>query len=157
MQALDASAVAGLLAAFDRELDHALERGANRLISRLNGIDKSQANRLRAEPKTKVLTLAGSEWARRAGLGAEELFYGCWDEISLRAVEWICAALVANGCEPYKARHAAVAAVAEMASQMTLHAATALQRQIVVESNGFKIPTTLVLSALAVGDLVLQG
>lgn len=145
--------LATILAASDRELDRALERGANRLLSRLNGVDRPQADRLRNEKKVEVLSVAGWETARRAGLDANALFDGCWDELSVRVVGWLRTGLVAAGAEPYKAGAMAAIAAGELAQQLNLHAASALQRPLQVGANGFKLSNDLVLTALAAGDL----
>lgn len=142
-----------ILAASDRELDRALERAANRLTSRLSGIDKAYAETLRKEKRTEVLTIAGVDRARDAGLGPEQLFDGCWDELQVRVAEWVRVALEREGLEPYAATQASVVAASELGHQLTLHAGTALRRSMTVGRNGFKVPTEIVLSALTAGDL----
>lgn len=151
---IDHGTFMALCAAADRELDAALTRAANRLISRLNGTSRSDADRLRSAKKTDVLTLAGPELAQRAGLGPEALFHGCWDELAARVTEWLRVALVAQGLDEYSARQQAETAAAELARQLTLHAGTALNRRIAVSPEGFKVPTALIRSALTAGDLV---
>ncbi len=150
---IDRTTLQVVLAAADRDLDRALERAANRLISRCNGIDRPAAERLRSARRVEVLTLAGPELAMRAGLGREELFSGCWDDLSARVAEWLRVALEKLGAEPYAADRRAQAAAAELAQQLSLLAITALDRAIPVGPNGFKVPDELVLSALVAGDL----
>lgn len=150
---IGSATLAAVLAASDRELDRALERAANRLISRLNGVDKPAAERLRSSKRTDVLTVAGSELAARAGLGKDELFSACWDELAVRVADWLRVALVKAGADPYDAQQRAEAGAAELAQQLSLHAVTALERRLSVGPNGFKVPTELVLSALVAGDL----
>lgn len=150
---IDPTTLQVVLAAADRDLDRALERAANRLISRCNGIDRAAADRLRSSRRVEVLTLAGPELAMRAGLGREELFSGCWDDLSARVAEWLRVALEKLGAEPYAADRRAQAAAAELAQQLSLLAVTALDRAIPVGPNGFKVPDELVLSALVAGDL----
>jgi len=142
-----------LLAAADRELDRGLERAANRLISRFNGIDRDEASRLRGSKRTEVLTAAGTDLAVQAGLGREELFSGCWDELQIRTAEWLRTALVDQGSDPYTAQMRAAAAAAELGELLSSLAVTALDRRIDVGPNGFKVPTQLVLAALVAGDL----
>ena len=143
-----------LLAAADRELDRGLERAANRLISRFNGIDREEADRLRGSKRSEVLTVAGSELAIRAGLGREELFSGCWNDLQIRVADWLRVALVDQGADPYLAQQSAEVAAAELAEQLSMYAVTALDRRLSVGANGFKIPTELVVSALVAGDLI---
>ncbi len=150
---LDRVTIATVLAAADRDLERALERAANRLISRLNGIDRAAADRLRSSKRADVLTHAGTDLAVRAGLGREELFSGCWDDFIIRVIDWLRVGLVEQGADPYDAQQRAATAAAELAEQLSLHAATALERRLSVGNNGFKVPTELVVSALVAGDL----
>lgn len=150
---IDDIVIAGLLAACDRELDRAIVTAANRLLGRLNGIDKAYTARLRSEPRSAVLSIAGREWAAKAGLGAEELFSGCWDQLKPRVEEWLHTALVAGGAEPYGASQIVEVAAAELCRQLTLHGSTVLDKPIAIGPNGYRVPTELVLSALAAGDL----
>lgn len=150
---VDPTVFATIITAADRDLDRALERAANRLISRLNGVDKVAADRLRAADRKEALALAGPSLAARAGLGRDELFSGCWDDLSTRVAGWLATALIRSGVEPIQAMQRSEAAATELAAQLTLHASSALDRPIRVGENGFKVPTTLVASALTAGDL----
>jgi len=124
------------------------------LISRFNGIDREEADRLRGSKRSEVLTVAGSELAIRAGLGREELFSGCWSDLQIRVADWLRVALVDQGADPYLAQQSAEVAAAELAEQLSMYAVTALDRRLSVGTNGFKIPTELVVSALVAGDLI---
>lgn len=144
---------ATLAAACDRELEAGLTKAANRLISRLSGPDKPLADRLRRMSRADALSVAGWENARKVNLGAEELFYQCWDDLQLRATEWLRVALVGVGEDPYTAQTRAEVAAAEMTAQLNLHAATALTKPIQIGANGFKVPSEIITSSLAAGDL----
>ncbi|HUV09378.1 MAG TPA: hypothetical protein VMX12_00250, partial [Acidimicrobiia bacterium] len=150
---LDPEVVAALLAAAHVSVDRALERGANRLISRVASKDKEFAERLRRERRTDVLSIAGAEWAVKTGLGAESLFAGSWDQFAAEATEWLRNAMIESGSEPYEAGQVAEVAAGELATQLTNLCASALNKPLKAGANGFKVPTDLVLSALAAGDL----
>jgi len=153
LTSLDPSIITGLLAASHVSVDRALEKAANRLISHLTGIDKSYADRLRRERRTEVLSIAGTEWVSRAGLGTDDLFHQCWDQLSVEAVGWLRAALVERGEDSYTATQVAEVAAAELATQLTNLCSKATRRRLAVGANGYKVPTELVLSALTAGDL----
>lgn len=149
--------VSALLAAAHVSVDRALEKAANRLISRLGGIDKAQADRLRQEKRTEVLTIAGTEAAQRCGLNTGDLFHGCWDQLAVEVVEWLRNALVERGADPYEAGQVSEVAAIELATQLTNLCSTALQHRLKAGANGFKVPNELVISALTAGDLARKG
>lgn len=154
LRQIDHGTFMAVCAAADRELDAGLTRAANRLISRLNGGHKPDADRLRAGKKTDVLTMAGRDLATKVGLGPDALFHDCWEELMIRVAQWLRVDLVRQGADQIHAEQRAALAAAELGRQLTLHAGSALDRSLTVGRDGFKIPTALVESALAAGDLL---
>lgn len=146
-----ASVLRALSVAADAELLHALEKAGARLTALAD--DETKAT-LRRTPKHQVLTVGGKNLARELGLGNRELFAGCFDSLTERVTEWLTVDQTGRGVDPYQAREKAAVAASELASQLTLLAASALNGPLRRGPNGTHVSNNVIVSALQAGELV---
>lgn len=142
-----------IAAAADRNLDAAIAQAARRLVGRLDGIDSDAAAGLRRVDPQDVLTVAGSETAKRCGVGASDLFAGAFDKLGSQVTDWLSVEWASRGVDPYESRDRASRAADELKAQLTLHAGSSLTHRITRTPNGTRVPDSLVASAIAVGEM----
>lgn len=143
-----------LAVAADRELERALEKAGNRLISKIQGMDKQAAERLRRVRRADVLTQAGPDLIAESRLSMDELMREAWDELQVRGRSWVREYYQACGVGAFEADERAESVMRELAGLLTTYAMTAPKQKIRVGANGLKVPHELVELAMKAGELV---
>jgi hypothetical protein len=144
----EASLIDRLAVAADSALERALERAANRVISKLNGRDGDLQEQLRNLDRLAVLAAVPKGTLDRLGETPAGLLAGSWDSFAERSSAWIRKYLTEAGVEHFNAEDQAEVITRELVELLEMHALSSLRHPIRVGENGLRVPNELVQRAL---------
>ena len=149
MPAAERELIDRLATAADAALERALEKAANRILSKLNGRDNEPLrDQLKSLDRHEVFGSTPSSVLTGISETPAGLMIGAWDTFADKSKGWIRAYMIEAGVETYLADDQADLITRELVEMLEVHAMSATRRPLRVGENGLRVPNELVERAM---------